>query len=85
MIMTMHIIIALLSLATATYLVWRPRAQLIRAQYALITLTLATGGWLMIQGADVLHVCVSGLVYVVCVTVLVIVAKRRLAAVSARM
>lgn len=79
MILVSHILIALSSVALSVYLMFRPQGSLLKVSYALIGLTLATGSALVFNGANVLHTCLSGLVYCLVVAGATEVARRRLA------
>lgn len=80
MLLISHIIIALASITLSVYLMLRPQPKLLRVSYALIGLTLATGTVLILNGANVLHTCLRGLVYCLIVTGATEVARRRLVA-----
>lgn len=80
MLLISHIIIALASITLSVYLMLRPQPQLLRASYALIGLTLTTGTVLILNGANVLHTCLSGLIYCFVVAGATEVARRRLVA-----
>lgn len=80
MILISHIIIAIASIILSVYIMLRPQPQLLRVSYALIGLTLATGTLLIFSGANVLHTCLSGLVYCLVVAGATEVARRRLVA-----
>ena len=79
MILLLHISIALASIALATISYVWPTASKLRASYALIALTLVTGSALVVSApAHMLHACISGIIYVVIVTAMVMVARRKL-------
>lgn len=78
MILISHIIIALASVALSIYLMIRPSQALLATSYTLIGLTLATGTLLVFSGANVLHTCLSGLIYCSVVVGATEVARRRL-------
>ena len=80
MILASHIVIALTSVFLSVYLMIRPQPSLLRVSYLLIGLTLATGTLLVFTGANVLHTCLSGLIYCLVVAGATEVARRRLVA-----
>lgn len=84
MILITHIIIALVSLAIAVALFARPSSSLVRAEIGLTAGTIASGVVLVLQGASLLHLCASGLVFTSIAVVAVIVASRRLQPVRVR-
>lgn len=79
MILVPHIVIALISIVVSAYLMFRPQQSLLKVSYVLIGLTLATGTVLILNGANILHTCLSGLVYCLVVAGATEVARRRLA------
>lgn len=83
MVLISHIIIALASIVLSAYLMLRPHNSLLKVSYALIGLTLATGTALIFTGANVLHTCLSGLIYSLVVAGATEVTRRRLAALRA--
>jgi hypothetical protein len=79
MILITHILIALLSVAAATYIIFKPSKNSLYATYALIASTLVTGTFLVISSsAHVLQSCLTGLVYVSIVSVGVVAAHVKL-------
>ena len=85
MVLLIHIIVALSSLAVSTASYVRPAKQLLQTSYALIGLTLASGTYLVLStSAHLLQSCVTGLVYVGAVSVIVVGARRKLAAETTR-
>lgn len=80
MILLTHVIIALTSLGVATWAVISPSRAKLRANYALIAATLASGTWLVIAThSPLLSSCMTGLIYLGAVTTGVVVSARRLA------
>ena len=80
MMIMLHIIIALAGLATSIAGLAFASRRLITSSYGLITGTVLTGCALMLADpAQMLHVCVSGLVYVATATSLTHLAQRRVA------
>lgn len=75
----LHILIALISVVVATRLVFFPSARYVMISYATIGATFASGiALIMIEPATILHACVSGIMYTTLITVLSIVAHRRI-------
>jgi hypothetical protein len=80
MLLLTHIIIALASIATTTYLAFAPSRGKFYASYALIGLTLITGTILVITlHAPMLKTCLSGLAYLAVALSGVVVGYRRFA------
>jgi hypothetical protein len=73
----LHIIIAIISLALAGTLLMRPSPMLSRLNNLMILSTTTSGMMLVLQGAAVLHVCVSGVFYSLIVIALTQFARRR--------
>lgn len=59
----LHIAIAILSLILAVVALVRPSLNQIKLVGATTTVTLATGAVLVVQGANILHMCMSGLLF----------------------
>lgn len=79
MILIAHILIALGSLIAATAALLAPSQTKLVATYGLTGLTLVTGTYLVATtGVNLLHACVTGLVYSLAVTMLAVAAHRRL-------
>lgn len=78
-----HIIIALSSIAWATYVLLRPSFRKIYVSYGMIGATLATGTVLVVMSSrPILASCLTGLVYAVgmtCVTIAAHVKVKKLA------
>lgn len=84
MILLSHIIIALSSLVMSTVSAFWPSRTKVYATAGLIAATLASGTYLVISTqTPLLHVCMTGLVYLGLASSGVIVAVRRLAAATA--
>lgn len=80
MTLLLHILIALASVAFASYAYVSPSNGRLKVSYALIGLTLASGTYLVLTSpAHMVQACISGIVYVSVVTVMVLAAHRRLA------
>jgi hypothetical protein len=64
MLILVHVLIALASIAWITYLYLRPSARKFYPAYGLIAATLVSGTYLVIStGSPLLSSCVTGLVY----------------------
>jgi len=84
MILTLHILIALTSLVSATYVFFAPTVRGLQASYVLVALTIASGTYLVIsQPASLTQACASGLTYLAIVTISLVFARRRLSVLSA--
>jgi hypothetical protein len=80
MILLTHIIIALASVAFASYLLIRPSRGKFYVNYAFIAATLASGTYLVLStGVAMLSACASGLAYLAVVAGLSAVTWRKLA------
>jgi len=64
MFLVVHITIACLSVVYSTYLLAVPSQKGLLASYALVTLTLVTGTYLVFQNGHIVSTCVTGLVYI---------------------
>lgn len=74
----LHVAIALLSLAVSVAGVAVPSRRLLQMSYGLIAGTIVSGTALvLVDSANLLHVCASGLVYVAIATVLTHLAAQR--------
>lgn len=83
MILLIHIIIALSSIASTTYLAFSPSRGKFYASYVLIGLTLATGTYLVISlHAPMLKTCMTGLIYLGVALAGVVVGYRRWASIK---
>ncbi len=78
MILITHIIIAIISLIIAAILQARPTRGLAKTEAGLIAGTLVSGVVLLFQGASLLHLCISGLLFTSLSVVAVLVAVRRM-------
>jgi len=74
-----HIVIALSSVILASVAAISPNRTLLRTNFVLATLTLASGTYLVLTGAPVLQSCLSGVAYLSLVYVLLAIARTRLA------
>jgi hypothetical protein len=80
MILLFHISIALASVAYTTYIFFAPSEAKLKASYALVTLTLASGTYLVWSThAQILQACMSGLAYVGAVSIGLVAVRRKLA------
>lgn len=75
-----HIAVAMVSLALATYILVRPSRKLIIVSYVLVAGTLSTGTYLVLQGANLWHMCLTGIVYCTLAVGATELSRRRLAA-----
>ena len=78
MVLLMHIIIAIISVIVAVILLARPSQTLVKTELGLIAGTLLSGIVLLFQGASLLHLCVSGLLFTSLSVVAVVIAVRRM-------
>ncbi len=79
MILLTHILIALTSLVITAYAFVSPSQATLRASYALVALTIATGTYVAV--ANPMHIaqaCVSGLVYTGVVMATLVATRRKL-------
>lgn len=75
-----HIIIALSSVAYASYACLQPSRRKLSVSYGLIALTVATGTYLIVlYPSHMVQSCITGLVYVAAMTVMTAVSHYRLA------
>ena len=75
-----HIIIALASLAFTTFVVVAPSKPRMQFAYSLVVLTLVTGSYLVLtKPGHMAETCVTGLVYIVAVSLGLIAARQKLA------
>jgi len=80
MILMLHILIALASLAYAGYVFFRPSHSGLKVTYSLVGLTLASGTYLVwSQPAHMVQACISGLVYIAVVLFATALAQSKLA------
>lgn len=81
MMILLHILIALSSLAVATGVYFKPSQSAVYVSYGLLTATIATGTVLIISsGSHMLESCLMGLAYCGVVSVLTLKARNKLAA-----
>lgn len=80
MVLSLHIIIALLSILFSSYMLFRPTKHGLRLSYILITLTLASGTTLVATApAHMPQACVSGIIYVSVAMLITVAARHKLA------
>lgn len=85
MLILIHVIIALFSVACATYTFFAPSKSSLYLSYALIASTLISGTYLIIAShASLLSSCMSGLIYITVVSFGILPARKKLAASSER-
>lgn len=76
----LHILIALTSVGFTTYLYFSPTQAKLKASYGLVALTVATGTLLIVAtGAPILKTCITGLLYVGAMSVVIVMARHKLA------
>ena len=78
MVLLTHIIIAIISVIVAVILLARPSQTLAKTELGLIAGTLLSGIVLLFQGASLLHLCVSGLLFTSLSVAAVVIAVRRM-------
>ena len=78
MVLISHILIAVTSLIIGAVLVARPSHTLVKVGSGLIAATLASGTVLVFQGANLWHLCMSGLLFTTLSVAAVAVALRRM-------
>jgi len=79
MVLILHIIIALTSIAYTTLTYFTPSKNKLRASWALAALTIASGTWLVISThSALLQSCMTGLAYLAVVSVGIIAAQHKL-------
>ena len=78
MVLLIHIIIAIISVIVAVILLARPSQVLVKTELGLIAGTLLSGIVLLFQGASLLHLCVSGLLFTSLSVGAVVIAVRRM-------
>ena len=80
MIVLIHVLIALASVAFSTYALFAPSYAKLKTSYSLVGLTLASGTYLVISThSNMLSSCITGLVYLAVVSAIIAVAHRKLA------
>jgi hypothetical protein len=85
MILILHISVALLGIAQATYALFAPSQRKLQVVYGLLAATLASGTYLVWQShASILSACMSGLLYTGAVSALSAGAQYRLAKAKVR-
>lgn len=85
MIVLLHVLIAISSVAYSTYTFFAPAVTKMRINFVLVVATLASGTYLVAAShAGMLRACTTGLMYVVGVTTILWASQRKLTAVSVR-
>jgi hypothetical protein len=80
MILTLHILIAVSTMAYSTYLYFDPAPERFKPAYWSLAATIGSGvAMMVVNNASILRTCLSGLFYVGVVSVLITAAKRKLA------
>ncbi len=83
MITVLHVILAVISLAVATYNLYRPASSRLKLSYVLAAATLSSGVMLIfINNASVLRTCITGLLFFALITAMNTVSSRKLASVK---
>lgn len=81
MILAAHILIAISSMIFTSYLYFRPAQKLFMPAYALLGSTLASGTLLVVVSqVNILKTCLTGIGYLVAVSIGIALANRKLAA-----
>jgi hypothetical protein len=79
MILILHIVIALSSIAYATLTYFTQSKNKLRASWSLVILTIASGTWLVVSThSALLQSCVTGLIYLAVVSAGIIAAQQKL-------
>lgn len=85
MILIIHILIALTSIAYSSYLYFDPQPSKFKPAYWLLGGTVSSGSILVITtGTNILKTCLTGLAYIGFVLTVIILAKKKLAKETAR-
>ncbi|MES2971778.1 MAG: hypothetical protein V4702_05650 [Patescibacteria group bacterium] len=85
MLVLVHVIIALSSVAYTTYLFLRPSKSKLQISYGLVVATLASGTYLVfVTRNNILQACITGLIYVGAVSVGIVLAQRKLTSANIR-
>lgn len=74
-----HIIISVLSIVLSIISVVSPSSRKLTAGKLLISMTFASGLALAVQGANLAHLCISGLIFIGLASSLLLVSRHRLA------
>ena len=78
MIVLLHVMLALGSIANATNLYFKPSKAKYTASYGLVGATLVSGTYLVISaGSPLLSSCMSGLIYLGIVTTIMVAARHK--------
>lgn len=80
MIVFLHVLIALASMAYATYVFFSPSQSKLKISYGLVGATLASGTYLtVINPAHMVQTCTTGLIYLAVVSAAILSARHKLA------
>ena len=83
MILLLHVFIALLGIISTTYGYLRPAQKTLRVSYALAILTFISGFYLVLaEPAQMLRACMSGVTYLVVVSLGVLATRKKLATIQ---
>ena len=78
MIILLHVLIALTSIVTSAYVLFKPSKKAFTTAYSLIAATLASGTYLVISThSSLTHSCFAGLTYLAVVVGILIPARKR--------
>lgn len=81
MVVLIHVVIAMTSILSSSYLLVKPSKKLFRLNYILIGLTFASGTYLVLSThSALLPACIAGLTYLCVVAAAIVIAHRRLLA-----
>lgn len=79
MIVLIHVIIALASIGYTTYLFFSPSKSKLKLSYVLVALTLVSGTYLVMSTqTNMVHACVTGLIYFAAVSFAIVLARNKL-------
>ena len=79
----LHVVIALASIAVASYGYVRPSKLVLRTAYSLVGMTLASGLYVVWNApAHMVQACISGLVYIGVISIAIVAIKAKLTAVQ---
>ena len=80
MIVLLHVVVALAGLAQSTYAFFSPSRAKVRASFALLAATIASGTYLVVSThSPMLQACMTGLLYTGVVSLGIVGANRKLA------
>jgi len=80
MVLILHIVIALSSVAYTTYLFFAPSKSKLRVSYSLVAATLVTGTFLVVANpSKMVSSCISGLIYIGAISLGLVAVQMKLA------